>query len=308
MREATASAPATSANLGPGFDSFGICFEKPMDRVWVRRTRGSGVAIKVSGRGARGIPRDPERNTAGRAALAVMRLAGAETGLEIRVWKGVRPGSGLGSSAASAAAAAVATARLLGLRVGKEELIGAAAEGEAAAAGDPHADNVAPAILGGFTIVRSLRPVEVIRLRPPSRMRLVAALPDVVVNTAYARKILPREIPLHMMVENVGHASTMVAALLKGDLELFGSAMRDEVVEPVRAKLIPGFEDVRGAALSAGAVAATVSGSGPAVLAVADAARCSPARVGRAMERAFEGHRLRCEVVVSGVGRGALAS
>jgi len=297
------SAPATSANLGPGFDSFGICLEKPLDTVIARRIDGSGLIMKVTGIAAGTIPSDPKRNTAGRAAFAVRSMAGYRGGIEILLRKGVRPGSGIGSSAASAAAAAVAVANLLGgLTV--QEMIEAAAEGESASAGEEHADNVAASILGGLTMVRSLHPMEVKRIQPPKSLRLVIALPDLYVSTMEARKMLPKEIPLSSMVRNVARASTMIAAIMEGDIELFGKMMDDDVVEPIRAKLIRGYDEVKLAAIRSGASGVTISGSGPAMLAVVDGKRSSPEEVAASMAQAFRRERVGCKTMVSRVGRG----
>lgn len=297
------SAPATSANLGPGFDSFGICLEKPLDTVIARRIDGSGLIMKVTGMASGMIPSDPRMNTAGRAAFAVRRMADYGGGIEILLRKGVRPGSGIGSSAASAAAAAAAVANLIGgLTV--QEIIEAAAEGESASAGEEHADNVAAAILGGLTMVRSIHPVEVKRIRPPESLRLVIALPDLYVSTMEARKILPKKIPLTSMVRNVARASTMIAAIMEGDVELFGKAMDDDVVEPIRAKLIRGYDEVKSAAMRSGASGVTISGSGPAMLAVVDCRRSSPEKVAASMAQAFRREHVGCKTMVSRVGGG----
>jgi len=304
---AIVSAPATSANLGPGFDSFGICLEKPLDTVIARRIDGSGLIMKVIGVSAGMIPSDPQRNTAGRAALAALRMVDYRGGIEILLRKGVRPGSGIGSSAASAAAAAAAVASLIGgLTV--QEIIEAAAEGESASAGEEHADNVAAAILGGLTMVRSIHPMEVERLQPPESLRLVVALPDLYVSTMEARKILPKEIPLSSMVRNVAMASTMIAAIMEGDIDLFGKAMADDVVEPIRAKLIKGYDAVKLAAKRSGASGVTISGSGPAMLAVVDSERSSPQKVAASMAEAFRREHVGCKTIVSKVGRGIAKS
>jgi len=297
------SAPATSANLGPGFDSFGICLEKPLDTVIARRIDGSGLIMKVTGMASGMIPSDPRMNTAGRAAFAVRRMADYGGGIEILLRKGVRPGSGIGSSAASAAAAAAAVANLIGgLTV--QEIIEAAAEGESASAGEEHADNVAAAILGGLTMVRSIHPVEVKRIRPPGSLRLAIALPDLYVSTMEARKILPKKIPLTSMVRNVSRASTMIAAIMEGDIEQFGKAMDDDGVEPIRAKLIRGYDEVKSAAMRSGASGVTISGSGPAMLAVVDRRRSSPEKVAASMAQAFRREHVGCKTIVSRVGGG----
>jgi len=281
--------------------------EGPFDTVIARRADRSGLFMKVTGVAAGMIPSDPQGNTAGRAALAACRMADYRGGMEIVLRKGVRPGSGIGSSAASAAAAAAATASLIGgLTV--QEIIEAAAEGESASAGEEHADNVAAAILGGLTLVRSVHPMEVKRIRPPRTLRLVVALPDLYVSTMEARKILPKEIPLSSMVKNVARASTMIAAIMDGDIELFGRAMDDEVVEPIRAKLIKGYGEVKLAAKRSGASGVTISGSGPAMLAIVDVERASPQKVAASMAQAFRREHVGCKTFVSKVGRGLVDS
>jgi homoserine kinase len=236
----------------------------------------------------------------------VKRIAGYDGGIELILKKGVRPGSGIGSSAASAAAGAAAVAKLVGgLTV--EETIEAAAEGEAASAGEEHADNVAAAILGGMTIVRSIHPVTVSRLRLPRSLRLVVALPDLYISTLEARKILPREIPLASMVRNVARASTMIVAIMRGDMELFGQAMVDDVVEPVRAQLIKGYSGVKEAALRSGAFGVTISGSGPAILAIVDRRVSSPQKVALSMSRAFGREDVGCKTIISKVGNGLIS-
>lgn len=299
------SAPATSANLGPGFDSFGICLEKPFDIVVAKTAKVKGVTLRISGIDSESIPLDPNRNTAGKAALAVMKILGFEQGVEIFLKKGVRPGSGLGSSAASAAAAAVAVARLAG-GLSVEKVIEAAAEGESASAGEEHADNVAASILGGFTIVRSIHPIKVMRISPPRSLRLVLALPNLFVSTFEARKILPKKVPLSSMVENVAKASTMIAAMMKGDIELMGDVMEDNAIEPLRANLIKGYSDVKKAALESGAAGVTISGSGPALLAIVDVKKALPSKVAASMVKSFRKNNVECQTIISRVGRGTI--
>ncbi|MFB6105361.1 MAG: homoserine kinase [Halobacteriaceae archaeon] len=248
-------APATSANLGSGFDVFGVALDRPADVVRVEVAE--ETTIEVTGAGSQYIPEDPEKNTAGVVARAL------DAPAHIRIDKGVRPASGLGSSAASAAGAAVALDRLYDRGHTRSELVRVAAEGEAAVSGEAHADNVAPAILGGFTIVTDDAVTDV-----QASLPLVACLPDAVVSTRDARAVVPETVSLGDVTRVVGNASTLTAGMFRDDPVLVGRGMADGVVTPARADLITGYDRVVDAATAAGATGVTVSGSGPAVLAV----------------------------------------
>ncbi len=282
-------APASIANLGPGFDCLGIAIEGVGDTVSVRpRPDGArGVVITgITGESA-GIPLEAESNCAGKAALAVLaqtRPASPVAGLEMLIAKGLPRGSGLGSSAASAVAGAVAAHLLLGSRLGNNALLEAALAGEMVASGGRHADNLAASLLGGFTIVRSHDPLEVTRLDAPPALRLVVVLPEMEIETRYARAILPESIPLGAAKANWSH----VAA--SGQVADMGRAVGDAVAEPARRHLIPGFDEVKRAALEAGAFGCSISGAGPAVFAIANPETGD--RVAAAMHAAFARHGL----------------
>jgi homoserine kinase len=284
-------APATSANLGSGFDVFGVALDRPADVVRVEKA--DRTSIEVTGLGAQFIPEDPRKNTAGVVAEAL------DTPAHIHIDKGVRPSSGLGSSAASAAGAAVALDALYDGGRSAEELVRAAAEGEAAVSGEAHADNVAPAVLGGFTIVTGDGITAL-----DADLPLVACLPEIVVSTRDARRALPDSLDLEDLVETVGAASTLVAGMVRGDPDLVGRGMHDPVVTPARATLIEGYEPVREAALSAGAAGVTVSGAGPSVLAVPRAGRSRA--VASAMVDAFDGAGIEATAYQTRIGDGAV--
>jgi len=251
----TVRAPATSANLGSGFDVFGVALDRPAD--YVRAEPADETTIEITGVGSRYIPEDPEKNVIGAVA--------DELGVTADVFldNGVRPASGLGSSAASAAGAALALNELYDLGYTRRELVPVAAEGEAVVAGEAHADNVAPALLGGFTVVRDDG-----LTRVDASLSLVACLPEIVVSTSDARGVVPGSVPLSDVVETVGSAATLVTGMHRNDPDLVGRGLRDEIVTPTRAALIDGYEAVAEAALGAGATGVTVSGAGPAMLAV----------------------------------------
>ena len=289
-------APASIANLGPGFDCLGVAIEGPGDTVAVRRRESGppGVVITAITGDAGGIPLSAEENCAGKAALAVLRQipgkAGREASIEMTIHKGLPRGSGLGSSAASAVAGAVAAHLLLDSPVGRHQLLDAALEGETLASGGRHADNLAASLLGGFTIVRSHDPIDVTRLEAPPQARFVVVLPEMEIATRYARSILPEMVPLKDAVANAAHAAALVAAVARGNIAELGRAIVDRIVEPARRHLIPGFDDVRRAAMEAGACGGSISGAGPAIFAVATAEKAEA--VAAAMHAAFSRHGL----------------
>lgn len=286
----TVRAPATSANLGSGFDVFGVALERPADVVRVERA--DRTTIDVTGAGSQYIPEDPERNTVGAVAEAL------DAPAHIRIDKGVRPASGLGSSAASAAAAAVALNELYDRGYSREELVPVAAKGEAVVSGTAHSDNVAPAILGGFTIARSGGVTRVEATIP-----LVACLPEIVVSTRDARDVLPDGATLEQLVTTVGNAATLTTGMARDDPALVGQGMTDEVVTPARAALIEGYDEVREAALAAGATGVTISGAGPAVVSACH--RRDRHGVANAMVDAFDAAGVEARAYQTEVGGGA---
>jgi len=286
----TVRAPATSANLGSGFDIFGVALDRPADIV--RVSKADETEIKVTGVGSQYIPEDPEKNTVGAVAEAL------DAPARIEIDKGVRPASGLGSSAASAAAAAVGLNELYDRGKTREELVPIAAEGEAVVSGDAHDDNVAPSIMGGFTIAT---PDGVTKV--DADIPLVACLPDIVVSTRDARRVVPETAKVTQMVETVGWAASLTAGMHRDDPELVGQGMNDTVVTPARAKLIDGYETVREAAVAAGATGVTISGAGPTVIAAChEGAR---REVGTAMIDAFGATGVDAKVYQTEIGEGA---
>ena len=286
----TVRAPATSANLGSGFDVFGVALDRPADVVRVRRA--SETTIEVTGAGSQYIPEDPEKNTVGAVAEAL------DAPAHIHINKGVRPASGLGSSAASAAAAAVALNELYDRGYTREELVPVAAEGEAVVSGEAHDDNVAPAIMGGFTIATDDGVTKV-----DADIPLVACLPEIVVSTRDARRVVPDGASVTDMIETVGNAATLTTGMHRDDPELVGQGMHDSVVTPARAELIDGYERVRTAAFDAGATGVTISGAGPTIIAACAADRRRA--VGAAMLDAFEENGTEARVYQTEIGRGA---
>ncbi|WP_048055586.1 homoserine kinase [Methanotorris igneus] len=266
MRKVTVRSPATSANLGPGFDVFGLCLDEPYDIVSVEKMEENGIKIVVEGEKSEEIPTEPDKNTAGVVAKAMMKDFNIKEGIKIHITKGIKPGSGLGSSSASSAGVAVAINELFNLNLPKLKLVEYAALGEGVAAGSPHADNVAPAIFGGFTMVTNYNPLEILHI--PVEMNVLIALPDIQISTKEAREILPKKIEMEDMINNVGKACGMVYSLFRNDIELFGKYMMvDKVVEPRRAKLIPKYEEVK-EKVKDKVYGITISGAGPAIISI----------------------------------------
>ena len=282
-------APATSANLGSGFDVFGAALSHPADIVTVERA--TTTAIEVVGAGSQYIPEDPDRNTVGAVVDAL------DAPARIHIDKGIRPASGLGSSAASAAGEALALNELYDRGYSRRELVSIAAEGEAVVAGEAHTDNVAPALLGGFTIAGE----EIVHI--DASISLVVCLPEIVVSTSDARTVVPDSASVDAMVDTVARAATLTAGMARDDPTLVGCGMDDQIVTPERSALIEGYEAARSAALAAGATGVTVSGAGPGVVAA-----CYPGRrraVACALVDAFETAEIDCRAYQTRVGNGA---
>ncbi|MBN1918719.1 MAG: homoserine kinase [Verrucomicrobia bacterium] len=280
-------APATIGNIGPGFDVLGLAVTALGDTIEARRIPDG---VRIAGiTGLNGdIPIEADKNTAGIAAREVLRLIHAGGGVELRIHKNVASAAGLGSSAASAAGAAFAVNELYQGRLTPNDLILPATMAEAAVSGGFFADNTAPALLGGATLTRCHEPLDVVRLGSIRDLLIVVATPEFKLTTKKARAVLPEYIPLRSFVENMANSCLMVAAFTTGDISLLGRCVSDSVIEPVRAHLIPGFYDVKYAALDAGAHGCSISGAGPSVFAVTD--NISKAHtIGEAMVRAFAG-------------------
>jgi homoserine kinase len=309
MKSCTATAPSSTANLGPGFDVFGLGLDPLADRVRIAKGPGKSgrIVIRMSGQMAGAISSRPGSNTAGVVVLKLAKDFGVKDDLSIHVRKGVPTGLGLGSSAASAAAAAIAFDRLFGLGLGKKELIRYAAEGEIASAGTKHYDNVSASLLGGFVIVRSSPELDFIRIDPPGDLVLVVAAPMTEVperKTEFARSLLPRKVPLRDLVHNVSNATTVVSGFLLKEVELIARGIDDAVIEPARRRMIPGYERVKENALQAGALAVTISGAGPSVISLLKTDRESR-RVARALASGFREAGIACKTFVCLPSRGA---
>ena len=260
-------APATIANVSCGFDILGLAIEQPFDLVSIKKNKLSKLEIKSIEPDYLDLPVDVNKNTASVAIMALLETLGSSQGFDISIVKGVPACGGMGSSAASAAAAVFAANELLGQPFSPKGLIPFAMEGEKVAAGSAHADNVAPSIVGGMTLIRSYDPLDVIMLSNNLDLFCVVVHPNIQVKTKDARDVLPTSVPFSTLVKQSGNIASLVHGITKGDLNIIRSSMHDAIVEPLRASLIPGFSDVKKAAINSGAIGCSISGSGPSVFA-----------------------------------------
>lgn len=262
MDNVSVLAPATVSNVVCGFDCLGFALSEPFDEMTVRKI--DERTVRIINRDDYGLPTDPTKNVAGVALLALLDAADIDFGFEVEITKHIKPGSGIGSSAASACGAVVAANRLLDDRFSKIELVEFAMAGEMLASGSRHADNLAPCIYGGFTLVRSTEPLDIVELDFPPLFATVIH-PQIEIKTSEARAMLPKEVPLKEAIRNWSNLGSLVAALAKGDYDLISRSLVDTIVEPVRKSLIPKFDEVKAASLAAGALGGGISGSGPSI-------------------------------------------
>ncbi len=260
-------APATVANVGPGYDVLGLALDKIGDYMELTLNDSGVISISMSDLD---LPTDPEINVAGVATRALLDHLNAKQGIHIKIHKNVKAGSGLGSSASSAAGAVYGVNELLGKPLTKVELVPFAMAGETASSGKAHADNVAPSLLGGFTLVRSYNPLDVVKLTYPQSLYIAAVHPHIEVKTADSKKMLKKEISLELAVAQWGNLAGFVSGLASSDFNLIGRSLEDLVVEPIRSMLIPGFELLKEAANANGALGCSISGSGPSVFALCE--------------------------------------
>ncbi len=237
MEEIKLFAPATIANVSCGFDVLGLCLDTVGDEMIIRKTNKKGVTItKISGQN---LPLETENNVAGVAVLALLEKIDTAFGFEIEIYKNIKPGSGIGSSASSSAGAVFGVNKLLGEPFSLQELIPFAMEGEKLASGTAHADNVAPALLGGFTLVRSYNPLDVIKIDAPNELYATVIHPQIEIKTADARSVLRQKVTLKETVIQLGNLGGLIAGLYTNDYDLIGRSLHDEIVEPSRSILIP---------------------------------------------------------------------
>lgn len=262
MKKIKVKCPGTVANLVCGFDILGMALNEPNDIMEVSLLDEPKVIIH--NRDAYNLPTDPEKNVAGVVFLSVMEKVGGTIGFEVTIEKHIKPGSGIGSSAASAAGAAVAANHLLGNIFSSDEVVQFAMNGEKLASGVKHADNIAPCILGGVTLIRSIYPLDIIPLASPD-LFVTVVHPQIEVRTADARQILKKQVLLKDAIKQWGNIAGLVTGFLKNDVDLIGRSLEDVIIEPVRSILIPGFDEVKNKCKEAGALGGGISGSGPSI-------------------------------------------
>jgi len=262
MKKVKLKVPATVANLVCGFDILGMAVNEPCDEMEFRLLDRPELIIHHTDE--YGLPEDPEKNVAGVVLLKMMEHLKTNQGFEVTIHKNIKPGSGLGSSAASAAGAAYGANMLLGNPFSEEEMVRFVMFGEELASGVQHADNIAPCIYGGITLVKSSHPLDIIPLSTPD-LFVTAVHPQVEVKTSDARQILKKNIRMKDAVQQWGNIAGLVAGILKNDFALIGRSLSDVIVEPVRSILIPKFDLIKARSLEAGALGGGISGSGPSV-------------------------------------------
>jgi homoserine kinase len=256
-------APATVANLACGFDVLGLALNEPGDIVEVG-LNDKGI-IEVLNESGVALPLEPENNVTTVAIQAMLDTMKSKQGVSVVFKQKIHLGSGIGSSAASSVAGVYGLNELLGRPFNKTELVTFAMEGEKLASGSAHADNIAPAIFGGVTLVRGYNPLDIVEISYPEDLACVIVFPQIEVKTKDSRSILPKEIPLKEAIKQWGNLAGLVAGLMKGDYKLIGNSLHDGIVEPVRSMLIPGFYDVKETAMKAGALGCSISGAGPSI-------------------------------------------
>jgi homoserine kinase len=290
--------PATIANLSCGFDVLGLCLETAGDEMIIRKSDVKGVRItKIVGAN---LPMETENNVAGVAALALLEEVETEFGFEIEIYKNIKAGSGIGSSAASSAGAVFGINELLGQPFTRKELVKFAMQGEKLASGNAHADNVAPALLGGFTLVRCANPLDIIKIESPSELYATVVHPQIELKTSDARSVLKQTVSLKSAITQWGNVGGLVAGLYTKDYELIGRSLHDEIIEPVRSMLIPGFDLIKKTAYENGALGSGISGSGPSIFALSKGKENAD-KIAKAMSAVYEEMNLPYEIHVSKV-------
>ena len=302
VTKVTVRAPSSTANLGPGFDTFGLAIDAFYDEITLTKIK-SGVTIITDDN----IPTNPENNTAGLVVKNMKKKLKIKSGVEIQIKKGIPAGFGMGSSAGSAAATAVAFGKLFKIKLNSNQLVEFAGFGEKASAGTIHYDNVAASVLGGFVIVKT-NPLNVITIDSPMNLRMCVAVPKIVVpkkKTKVSRGVIPKKVKLVDAVLNLSNASAIVAGFMKKDPELIGNSIKDVIVEPARQHMIPGYEKVKQNALKAGAYGVTISGAGPSIIAFSKSS-FDLKKISAAMSRGFKTANIESQTIICKPSKGAI--
>lgn len=300
MKQATAFAPATVANVSCGFDILGFAIDELGDKVSVKLVDNPGVkVVEIQGDGGK-LPYEADKNTCSVAVQAMLDSLGVNPGLEISLFKGLPLGSGMGSSAASAAAALVAANEVLGNPFEKMDLIPFAMEAERIACGTAHADNVAPSILGGFVLIREYEPLDVVKLPVPEGLYCTLLHPHLELKTMDSRSVLRQQVSLKESTVQSGNIAGFIAGLFRNDFQLISRSLKDVIAEPTRALLIPGFYELRNVVMEIGALGSGISGSGPTIFILSEGKEIA-SKVGKESKKVFEKIGLDVDVYVSKV-------
>lgn len=302
MNSITVKSPASVANLCCGFDIMGIALSGLYDLMTLTKREQPGISIKHIDH--YGLPEDPSQNVAGVALQAMMDALNYTNGFDVIIDKQIKPGSGIGSSAASATGIVVAANELLGKPFGKKELVAFAMEGEALASGSRHADNLAPCIYGGLTLIRETATLDIIELPiPPLFVNIVH--PQIEIKTSYARQILPKEVPLKSAIIQWANVAGLIAGFIKKDYGLISRSLNDVIVEPVRSKLIPGFDEVKKNSLEAGALGGGIAGSGPSLFMFSENLAVAK-KVENEMENIYQNLGIEYKTYITTIGDGVI--
>jgi homoserine kinase len=292
--------PATIANVSCGFDVLGLALDAVGDEMVVRKTKEKGIKItKLTGQN---LPTETFQNVAGVAGLALLAESNYEGGFDVEIYKKIKAGSGIGSSAASAAGAVWAMNQLIGKPFSPLQLVKFAMEGERLASGVAHADNVAPALFGGFTLVRSYKPLDIVKINTPSELYATVIHPQIEVKTSDSRRILKTTISLEDGIKQWGNVGGLIAGLFTEDYDLIGRSLEDHIIEPIRSILIPGFDAVKQKALETGALGCGISGSGPSIFALSKG-EIMAQKVAQAMSEIYHKIGIDYEVHVSKINK-----
>ena len=298
MNEIKIFCPATIANLNCGFDILGLCLETIGDEMIIRKSTEKGIKItKIVGAD---LPFETKKNVAGVAALAIIENLNLDFGFEIEIYKNIKAGSGIGSSSASAAGIVFGINELLGKPFSKEELVNFAMKGEVVASGSEHADNVAPCLLGGFTLIRGYEPLDIIQIVSPIELFAVVLHPHIEVKTSDARAVIQPTVPLKLAIAQTGNLGGFIAGLYTNNYELISRSLIDVLVEPFRKHLIPNFDKVKNASLQNGALGVGISGAGPSIFALCKGKEIAE-KVANGMKKSYSSTGIEFDIHISKV-------
>jgi len=295
MKKVRVFAPASIANMGCGFDVIGLALDEVGDILEITMSEGDG--LNITNKSGVPLPEDPEKNVITPVIKSFLEKMNCKARIDVTICEKIYPGSGIGSSAASSAAAAFGMNELFGCPLSEEEVVICAMEGENLASGGYHADNAAPAVMGGIVLIRGYEPLDIIHLPIPGNFYCAVVHPHLVVSTKQAREILPKAVPMHDAVRQWGNVGGLIAGLYSGNISLVGRSMQDHVAEPYRKQFIPEYDALKDKVLGKGALAFNISGSGPSVFALCDH-KSSADEAGKVMKEHFTSHGVDCEVYV----------